>query len=273
MLHHVLRRFVINAILHICDKAPFFCLSVDQSSLTKIPACHSYDAMTIDGLISDYTMHDYAYQKRRKDGYPGWDDEETLAQSRRDVGLMLTKLDLSQMHRVLDIGCGAGNLSFWLEEMGFEVFGCDVSEAAIDWAGDLARKRESRVDFRVADATKASGYESDYFDLVVDNHCLHCIIGEDRECYLRELRRVLKPGAFYILSTMCSDESSYYQPEGYDPNSRCIILRGRAIRYLGEATQIKREIQDAGFSIIHSETKSGEGAELFLIARKAGESV
>jgi len=223
-------------------------------------------------LHPDYYSHDFAYQKRRKDGYPGWDEADVMAQSIKDMDSLLGRLKLEARSKVLDLGCGAGNLSFWLEEKGFAVYGCDISETAIEWAKELAGERGSSVGFQVADATKTLAYPSKFFDLVMDNHCLHCIIGEDREHYLKEVYRVLKPGAFYILSTMCSDSSHPIGVEGFDPVTRCIVKGDTAIRYIGLARDIIQEITRSGLALIHQEISLSDGAELFVIAVKSSGS-
>ncbi|MDZ4121177.1 MAG: class I SAM-dependent methyltransferase, partial [Candidatus Cloacimonadaceae bacterium] len=200
--------------------------------------------------------------------HPGWDDADVIEQSIKDLDSMLALLKIRADGKVLDLGCGAGNLSFWLEEKGLQVSGCDISETAIEWAKEAAQDRGSSVAFRVEDATRALTYASDSFDLVVDNHCLHCIIGDDREQYLKEVERILKPGAFYLLSTMCSDSLHPIGIEGFDGQSRCIIKRGIAIRYIGMPQHIIMEFNRRGLDIIHQETRGcdSDSKDLFVIA-------
>ncbi len=46
------------------------------------------------------------------------------------------------------------------------------------------------------------------FDLAVDNHVLHCIVGADRARFLREVARVLRPGGLFFSDTMSRVQSA-----------------------------------------------------------------
>lgn len=237
-------------------------------------ACY-YDILLIMSekqINRDYSLHDQLYQKRRAENKAGWDDADVIEQSKKDINALLAMLSNLSNAKVLDLGCGAGNLSFYLEELGFEVYACDVSPAAIEWAADEAKRRGSGLTFKLCDASKGIGYDSDTFDIVLDNHCLHCIIGKDRDMYLREVCRVLKPSKYYLLSTMCNSSPEAQHIADFDPLSRCIVKRGFAIRYIGYPSDITQEIMNAGFDVIHLEHKSDQNGdeELFVIAQKKG---
>ncbi len=88
--------------------------------------------------------------------------------------------------RVLDLGCGAGQLSAELVELGAVVTGIDVSPAMID----IARRRlGASVTLLVGDISRPLPFESDSFDLVVASLVLHYV--EDWVPVLHEVRRVL----------------------------------------------------------------------------------
>lgn len=220
--------------------------------------------------IINYLLHNKAYRKRKDDGYPGWDSVEVIEQSIREMEAMMNKIALPKHAKVLDMGCGAGNLSFWLESMGFEVFGTDVASEAIQWAVAEASKRGSRVRFSVNDATKSLPFPENSFKLVMDNHSLHCIIGKDRRNYLQNVFRLLKPGGYYLVSTMCYERTDSDILLGFDSESRCLLREGVALRYLGTAQSIQVEIASAGFSILHSKAKYDEedNGELLVTAQK-----
>ncbi|MEM5828334.1 MAG: class I SAM-dependent methyltransferase [Candidatus Aenigmatarchaeota archaeon] len=55
---------------------------------------------------------------------------------------------------VLDIGCGAGLFSFYLEEKGYKVIGIDMSKEMIKEAMRIKRKYNFKTIFLLADATK-----------------------------------------------------------------------------------------------------------------------
>jgi len=218
----------------------------------------------------DYLYHDQAYQAKRNAGFPGWDTEDVIQQSICELSSLLDKIPLSDSSNVLDIGCGAGNLSFWLESRGFRVCGTDISHQAIEWAKEKGELQSSKVSFITSDATKYLPYPNNFFDIVIDNHCLHCIIGEDRNSYLRHIVSVLKPGGFYLLSSMCCEFPYPEGLEGFDTNSKCIFCKGFPVRYLGTRKEILSELENASLQIIEHTEQIGQDRmnDLIVIAQK-----
>ena len=47
--------------------------------------------------------------------------------------------------------------------------------------------------FQTGNVLNLTWHASNSFDIVLDGHCFHCIIGPDRAQFLREAFRVLKP--------------------------------------------------------------------------------
>ncbi|MCL5994999.1 MAG: methyltransferase domain-containing protein [Chloroflexi bacterium] len=75
--------------------------------------------------------------------------------------------------RVLDLGCGAGQLAFYLAEAGAaEVIGIDASERMLDVA--RAQWTHPRISYRQASMEDA-GFPSEAFDLVVSSLALHYV--------------------------------------------------------------------------------------------------
>jgi SAM-dependent methyltransferase len=99
--------------------------------------------------------------------------------------------------RVLDVGCGSGPLAAWLADRGADVVGFDGSAEMVR----LARERDiDRAEFHHADLRRRLDFlDDDSFDLAVASLVLHYL--RDWVPPLRELSRVLRPGARLVVST------------------------------------------------------------------------
>lgn len=147
-------------------------------------------------MKTNYLAHDAEYKRRKLKGYPGWADQETLASNLRTLESEFTAhgsllRNLSGNH-ALELGCGAGDLSIWLATRGFRVQGVDISPTAIVWARQKTPE-DCAADFEVASVLSLDHLRSLQIDLILDGHCLHCVIGNDRKTLLHNARRLLKP--------------------------------------------------------------------------------
>lgn len=106
--------------------------------------------------------------------------------------------------RILDAGCGSGWYAEQLLERGAYVDGIDSSAAMIEFArhrllnGD-GKRHNARLSLRVADLAKELPFENHVFDGVVSPLVLHYL--HDWRPALDQIRRVLKPGGWLLLST------------------------------------------------------------------------
>ena len=99
---------------------------------------------------------------RRDDGYFEKERYLDIVFSEYDKWDELERRALEHVKgRVLDVGCGAGRHSLWLQEKGFEVVAVDVSPLAVE----VTRLRGVR-DCRVMDATNLS-FSPNSFDTIL----------------------------------------------------------------------------------------------------------
>lgn len=98
--------------------------------------------------------------------------------------------------RVIDLGCGTGELTALLAERlpGATVHGVDSSPAMLEKAGP---RTHARLDFALADAGAISDFSA--WDLVFSNAALHWI--PDHEAYFARLLSTMKPGAQLAVQT------------------------------------------------------------------------
>lgn len=102
----------------------------------------------------------------------------------------------SEDQKLLDFGCGKGELSLVLSKVGYEVFGFDLSPNNIAIAKRLATeyKITERTHFQVCVAEKLD-YPTDYFDVLVGADILHHV---EITQAVSECSRVLKKGGVAI---------------------------------------------------------------------------
>jgi SAM-dependent methyltransferase len=202
-------------------------------------------------MKTNYAGHDSAYRLRKAEGNAGWDKTpEAYARRELDFAEILRGGIAPASGPLLELGCGAGNIAVWFARQGFDVTGVDISPTAIEWARERARAAGVKVVFLCADVLDLDDVLPDAsFDFLLDGHCFHCIIGQDREQFLQQAYRLLKPKGFFLVDTMCGPVQND-GISGYDPASKCAMVQGVATRYWGDPEEIQKELTDSGFTIV-----------------------
>ena len=100
--------------------------------------------------------------------------------------------------RVLDLGCGAGENAVVLAGRGAHVIAVDASAGRLAAARRLADAAEVRVEWHQCDASDLAFLRADSIDLALATG----LIGEvdDLDRLLRQVHRVLRPGAPFVFS-------------------------------------------------------------------------
>ncbi len=97
---------------------------------------------------------------------------------------------------VLDLGCGGGGkFTAWAAEAGFDATGMDISKKAVD----MARRGFPGGDFRMLNSDGSIPAEDQTFGAVWCSEVIEHILEVDN--FLKEIRRVMKPGGILILTT------------------------------------------------------------------------
>lgn len=108
---------------------------------------------------------------------------------------LVERADVREGQRVLEIGCGTGNLAVLVKRLraGAEVVGLDPDPRALARAGRKAERAGLRVRFERGFAQELP-YPDASFDRVLSAFMFHHLGPEEKRGTLREVRRVLKPG-------------------------------------------------------------------------------
>lgn len=104
--------------------------------------------------------------------------------------------------KVLDMGCGVGDILLLLKKLGFQVHGLEIDKNAVS----IAKKKGLDVKLGTFEATE--GYDDNYFDMIRLYHVIEHL-NDPVEC-LRIARRKLKVGGELIISTPNTRSVSYF---------------------------------------------------------------
>ena len=132
--------------------------------------------------------------------YVAWRVSEVgLVTERLERQLILELIGDTKGLRVLDVGCGDGDLAVALRQRGAMVVGIDVSSAMIEAAKARAKKHDADIDFALAGADNMP-FPAEQFDLVVAVTIL-CFV-ENPAPVFREIARVLRPGGRLVIGEL-----------------------------------------------------------------------
>ncbi len=104
---------------------------------------------------------------------------------------------------VLDLGCGTGRNSNYIAGLGNNVTGFEVSTTALDLA--RTRGRGLSVSYQHQNIGAAYPLADNSIDLILDVTSSNSLNEKEREAYLSETARVLKPGGYFFVKTLCKD--------------------------------------------------------------------
>lgn len=93
---------------------------------------------------------------------------------------------------VLDPGCGTGENTIYLTQLGYDVRGIDFSSRAIEQARANANRQQVAVRFDIADAMDLG--DEPHYDTILDSALFHIFEPADRIAYTRSLHAATRPG-------------------------------------------------------------------------------
>jgi SAM-dependent methyltransferase len=120
-------------------------------------------------------------------------------EARLFISKLIHLLQVEPHHKILDLACGKGRHSIFLNQLGFDVMGIDLSKANIAYANWFAN---NTLKFRVHDMRQV--VKPGYFDFVLN---LFTSFGyfereEDNEVAIMAAAENLKPGGCLVLDFM-----------------------------------------------------------------------
>jgi SAM-dependent methyltransferase len=166
---------------------------------------------------------------------------------------MITLAALRDGHRVLDVGCGTGNLlrSTGKRHRNLDLVGLDPDPRALARAGRMARRAGLTVRLDRGFAQELP-YPDDSFDRVFSSLMLHHLDSASKDALLAEVHRVLRPGGLLVLADAVHDEHDH------GPGRRRGGHRGRMREHLRDniGDAVSQRIAAAGFTVEPTRTRT-----------------
>lgn len=128
-----------------------------------------------------------------------------------EAGGAITRRPDGTAARVIDIGCGTGDLAIWLAEQGCAVTGVDFLDKPLETARAKARARGLTANFLRMDALAVAAIP-ERFDAATDCGLFHTFDDVGRRTYVDALAKLLAPGARLFILCMSDAEPGTQGP-------------------------------------------------------------
>lgn len=119
----------------------------------------------------------------------------------------------SNMNRCLDLGCGIGRHVIFLDDMGFEVYGIDLSYEAIKYAENWCDKlNKCKLKDRLLVGSAVSmPYKSNFFDFIVSHGVIDSMSFDIAKKTIEEVHRVIRKGGLFYFDVISGCDYEHYR--------------------------------------------------------------
>lgn len=190
--------------------------------------------------VTKHHPHDYLPAAGHDAFLPGYDLLSRLLGIHRVHQRLINQAQLADDQRVLEIGCGTGNLTIRAKraQQGAEVVGSDPDPLALARANRKS-KRLNGIQFEQSHAQQLP-YKDGEFDRVLSSMMLHHLPDDAKAAAAAETFRVLRPGGRLHLVDICGAMTAH---DGLA--ARFMMNNRHAVANLGDS--IPRLLRAAGF--------------------------
>ncbi|MFC1790077.1 class I SAM-dependent methyltransferase [Patescibacteria group bacterium] len=146
---------------------------------------------------------------------------------------------LSPGARILDVGCGPGNLAAYFTKKGFPVVGIDLSQAMLK----IARQKAPGAEFKSMDIRDLQ-FSPNSFEAIISAYSLVYVPKKETEETLLGFKRVIKSEGYLFLSLLWGEGEKFVK-EPLKPGNKIFL-------HFFKRKEIKRLLEKVGFKVIFS---------------------
>jgi ubiquinone/menaquinone biosynthesis C-methylase UbiE len=131
---------------------------------------------------------------------------------------------------IIDLGCGFGNDTLYLNERGYKVISCDFSEEAL-------RRLNSLIDnltVKCFDLKAGLPFESNCAKIIISDLSLHYFTWDDTEKILQEINRVLTSDGVLLCRINSTKDLNYGSGQGMKIEENYYDIEGNLKRFFNE---------------------------------------
>jgi SAM-dependent methyltransferase len=184
---------------------------------------------------------------------------------------------LEQLDALLDWGCGCGRvLRHWSDLPNTRVCGCDITPKMVEWCNEHLPFAEATVN----ELSPPLPYPDSSFDLVYAFSVMTHLSEELQCAWTAECRRVLRPGGYFLFSTLgeffvSRDRLTDEERRSFESGNLVVLYSRSAGTSLCSAYHpagyVARELSD-GFEVVAFRPAADDGRHDIHVLRKRGDS-
>jgi SAM-dependent methyltransferase len=112
------------------------------------------------------------------------------------------------MSRCLDLGCGIGRHLIYLDDMGFDAYGIDISDKAINYARALCKNlnKEHLIDKVTVGSIVNMPYSEEFFDFIISHGVLDSMPFALAKEAIQEIYRIMKASGLLYFDVISGDD-------------------------------------------------------------------
>lgn len=109
---------------------------------------------------------------------------------------LAAELNVQEGEKILDAGCGTGNLIERIKKFGVLIYGIDNANEVLK----ICKARNPEAEIIFADLNKPLLFPDGFFDKIVSNNTLYALPAEKQQLALNEFSRILRPAGKVVIS-------------------------------------------------------------------------